>query len=64
MFQLIGGLLAFFAIFSAITGAPVAGAVFALSTFIWVIVANPNRRERRVKDVTPRGIVYEVRFSR
>ncbi len=39
MFQLIGSLLAFFAIISVIADARLAGAVFALLTFIWVVVA-------------------------
>ena len=48
MFQLIGGLLAFFAIVSILAGSPFAGAVFALMTFIWVAVAKPKRRDRPV----------------
>ena len=64
MFQLIGGLLAFFAIVSVLAGLPVAGTVFALITFIWVVVANPGRRDRIAKDDAPWGSVYEARFSR
>ena len=64
MFQLIGGLLAFFAIVSVLAGSPIAGTVFALITFVWVVVAKPNRRDRAVKDDAPWGAVYEARFSR
>ena len=42
MFQLIGSLLAFFAIISVLAGSPFAGTVFALTTFIWVVVAKPD----------------------
>jgi hypothetical protein len=64
MFQLIGSLLAFFAIISVLAGSPIAGTVFALTTFIWVVVANPGRRDRIVKDDAPWGAIYEARFSR
>ena len=64
MFQLIGSLLAFFAIISVLAGLPIAGTVFALITFIWVVVANPRRRHRIVKDEEPWGSVYESPFSR
>jgi len=64
MFQLIGSLLAFFAIGSVLAGSPVAGTVFALTTFIWVVVAKPGRRDRAPKDVAPWGDIYEARFSR
>jgi hypothetical protein len=64
MFQLIGSLLAFFAIISVLAGSPIAGTVFALITFIWVVVAKPNRRDRSAKDVAPWGAIYEARFSR
>lgn len=46
MFQLVGSLLAFFAIVAALASLPVAGAVFAVATFLWVMIANPNRRTR------------------
>ena len=65
MFQLIGSLLAFFAIISVLAGSPIAGTMFALTTFIWVVVAKPNRRDRTAaKDVAPWGAIYEARFSR
>ena len=64
MFQLIGGLLASFAIISVLAGSPIAGTVFALITFIWVVVAKPARRDRPVKDDAPWGTIYEARFSR
>lgn len=64
MFQLIGSLLAFFAIISVLAGSPIAGTVFALATFIWVVVAKPKRRDRAVKDAAPWGAIYEARFSR
>ena len=64
MFQLIGSLLAFFAIISVLAGSPIAGTVFALTTFIWVVVAKPARRDRPLKDDAPWGAVYEARFSR
>jgi hypothetical protein len=38
--------------------------VFALTTFVWVVVAKPNRRDHVVKDVAPWGAIYEARFSR
>lgn len=63
MFQLIGSLLAIFAVLSALADAPFAGTVFALLTFVWVIVAKP-RRDRPVKDDAPWGVVYEARFGR
>ena len=59
MFQLIGSLLAFFAIVSVLAGSPIAGTVFALTTFIWVVIANPNRRTN-VEDVGASwGCTYE-----
>ena len=64
MFQLIGGLLAFFAIISVLAGSPIAGTVFALSTFVWVVVAKPNRRDRTAKDAAPWRAIYEAPFSR
>ena len=65
MFQLIGSLLAFFAIISVLAGSPIAGTVFALITFVWVVVAKPGRRDRTAaKDVAPWGAMYEARFSR
>ena len=45
MFHLIGGLLAFFAILSVLAGSPIAGAVFALITFIWFVAAGPRRHK-------------------
>ncbi len=51
MFQLIGSLLAFFAVISVVAGAPLAGTVFALLTFIWVVVARPVRRPDAVGDI-------------
>jgi hypothetical protein len=65
MFQLIGSLLAFFAIISVLAGSPIAGTMFALTTFIWVIVANPSRRDLpAAKDDAPWDSMYETRFSR
>lgn len=61
MFQLIGCLLAFFAIISIAAGSPIAGTVFALLTFVWVVVAKPNRRDRPVKEVAPWDPIYEAR---
>lgn len=64
MFQLIGSLLAFFAIASAVTDAPLAGAVFALLTFIWVVVAKPRHRSTTLKNDAPWDSFYEVPSSR
>ena len=65
MFQLICSLLAFFAIISVLAGSPFAGTVFALTTFIWVVVAKPGRRDRAAgKNDAPWGSIYEARFSR
>ena len=64
MYQLIGGLLAIFAILSALAGALVAGAVFALLTFIWVVVAKPGHRASAPKDDGAWGDVYEAPFTR
>lgn len=64
MFQLIGSLLAFFAIISVLAGSPITGTVLALATFMWVVVANPRRRERTIKNADPWGAIYEARFSR
>jgi hypothetical protein len=63
MFQLVGSLLALIAILSALADAPAAGTLFALCTFVWVVVAKP-RHARVVKDDAPWGVVYEVPFSR
>jgi hypothetical protein len=60
MFQLIGSLLAFFAILSMLAGLPVAGAVFALATFLWVIIANPNRRT----NVADAGSSWDATYER
>ena len=59
MFQLIGSLLAFFAIISVLAGSPFAGTVFALTTFLWVMIANPNRRTNVADDGAPWGATYE-----
>jgi hypothetical protein len=64
MFQLIGSLLAFFAIFSAFAGEPLAGTVFALATFLWVLLAKPRRRERVVQETAPWGAIYAAPYSR
>lgn len=64
MFQLIGSLLALFSIVSVLAGAPIAGTVFALTTFIWVLVANPRHHDRAAKDAAPWDAIYEARFSR
>lgn len=64
MFQLIGSLLALFAIVSAVADAPLAGAVFALLTFIWVVVAKPGRRPAAAKDEAPWSSIYETPFNR
>ncbi len=64
MFQLIGSLLAFFAIISVLAGSPIAGTVFALTTFIWVVVANPGRRDRVAKDSNPWDSAYGAPFTR
>ena len=58
MYQLTGSLLALFAIFAAVAGAPVAGAVFALLTFVRVLVANSGRRTRPAQYGAPSGAVY------
>jgi hypothetical protein len=60
MFQLIGSLLAFFAIVSALAGAPVAGAVFALVTFLWVVIAQPSQRTNLAKVGASWGAAYAV----
>jgi len=62
MFQLIGTLLAFFAILSALAGSLFAGTVFALLTFCWVIVAKPARRAQ--PPGAPWGTVYELPIPR
>jgi len=59
MFQLIGSLLAFFAIAAALASLPVAGAVFALATFLWVMIANPNRRANVADGGASWGAIYE-----
>ena len=65
MFQLIGSLLAFFAIISVLAGSPIAGTVFALTTFIWVVVAKPGSPRPPATRTTPPGApIYEARFSR
>ena len=64
MFQLIGSLLAFFAILSVLAGLPIAATVFALTTFIWIVVAKPKRRDRVAKDDAPWGRFYEAHFGR
>jgi hypothetical protein len=60
MFQLIGSLLAFFAIVSALAGAPIAGTGFALATFLWVVVAKPRQRTSLAKVGAPWGAAYAV----
>ncbi len=67
MFQLIGGLLAFFAIISVLAGSPIAGTVFALRPpSLWVVIAKPSRRDthRRDKDDALGRSIYEARFGR
>ena len=56
MFQLIGGLLAFFAIVSTLADAPLAGAALALATFLWVVIAKPTPRLAKVG--APWGAAY------
>jgi hypothetical protein len=63
MFQLIGSLLALFAIVSALSGAPVAGTLFALSTFVWVLVAKPHRSANLASYKEPWGAIYEMPYS-
>jgi hypothetical protein len=58
MFQLIGSLLAFFAIVSALAGAPVVGALLALGTFLWVVIAKPKQRTNLAKVGAPWGAAY------
>ena len=60
MFQLIGSLLAFFAIVSALAGAPFAGAVLALATFLWVVIDKPAPRTSLAKVGAPCGDAYQV----
>jgi hypothetical protein len=62
MFQLVGSLLALLAILTALAGAPFAGTVFALLTFVWVIRAKPRRAHPQ--DDAPWGVVYEAPFAR
>ena len=62
MFQLIASLLGFFAILSALAGSLIAGTVFALLTFIWVVVAKPARRAQ--PSSAPWGAVYEMPITR
>lgn len=64
MFQLIGSLLAFFAIVAAVADAHLAGAVFALLTFIWVLVAKPRHRSATLRNDAPWDSLYEVPSSR
>jgi hypothetical protein len=64
MFQLIGSLLAFLAIVAAVADAPLAGAVFAFLTFIWVVVAKPRHRSTVLKDEAAWDSFYEVPSSR
>ena len=64
MFQLIGCLLAFFAIISVAAAAPLAGTVFALLTFVWGVIAKPRRRPNVVKDEVPWDSIYETRLTR
>jgi len=61
VFQLIGSLLAFFAIISVATDALFAGAVFALLTLIWVAFAKPGRRSRVVKEEALWDSIFEAR---
>jgi hypothetical protein len=59
MFLLTGSILAFFAIVAALASLPVAGAVFALATFLWVMIANPTRRTSVADVSTPWDATYE-----
>jgi hypothetical protein len=64
MFQLIGSILAFFAIISVVADALLAGTVFTLLTLLWVVVAKPGRRPAAVKDEAPWDSIYGRRVSR
>ena len=64
MFQLIGSLLAFFAVISVVADAPLAGTVFALLTFIWVVVAKPGRHSAAAKVEATWDSIYETPFIR
>lgn len=64
MSRLIGGLLAFLAIFSAFAGALVTAGVFGLLTLVWFVSAKPARRNGVARHVDRWGNVYEVRTSR
>ena len=57
MSRLIGGLLAFFAIFSAFAGVPLASGVFGLLTLVWIL-AKPARHDGVTKQVDRWGNVY------
>ena len=63
MFQLIGSLLAFFAIVSALSGNHVGGTLFALSTFVWVLFAKPQRRANLARYEEPWGAIYEMPYT-
>jgi hypothetical protein len=58
MSRLIGGLLAFFAIFSAFAGVPLASGVFGLLTLVWILAAKPVRRDGTTRQVDRWGNVY------
>jgi hypothetical protein len=64
MFQLIGCLLACFAVISVLAGSLIAGTVFALLTLVWVVFAKPASRDQTVKHVDRWGNVYEAPLGR
>lgn len=64
MSRLFGGLLAFFAIFSAYAEALIAVGVFGVLTLVWIAAAKPARRNGIARHVDRWGNVYEVRTGR
>jgi hypothetical protein len=63
MFQLVGGFLALIAVLSVLLGAPFVGAIFALLTFVWVVVVDPDFGRPRRNDART-AIIYVGRFGR
>ncbi|WP_421999805.1 hypothetical protein [Reyranella sp.] len=65
MYQLVGCLLALLAIVAALADAPLGGTLFALLTFLWVVVSKPRTQRPPVPHIVlPWDAVYQTPFGR
>lgn len=65
MYQLVGCVLALLAILAALADAPLGGTLFALLTFLWVVVAKPRPLPATAPHIVlPWDAVYQTPVGR